>query len=127
MEQKKEQLKYETELLRLYWLTALAVGGGNASLILGDSYQKVNETAILWHDATKEACHMSKSFTKEEAEAKVGATIRTRVEFLGVPRGTTTGSTRSEAAYSTRTHKRKRLRPGRTIEACKKICTEAEK
>lgn len=35
MEQKKEQLKYETELLRLYWLTAVAIGGGNASLILG--------------------------------------------------------------------------------------------
>lgn len=35
MEQRKEQLKYETELLRLAWLTALAVGGGNASLILG--------------------------------------------------------------------------------------------
>ena len=35
MEQKKEQLKYETELLRLYWVTAVAIGGGNASLILG--------------------------------------------------------------------------------------------
>jgi len=35
VEQKKEQLKYETELLRLYWVTAVAIGGGNASLILG--------------------------------------------------------------------------------------------
>ena len=35
MEQKKEQLKYKTELLRLYWVTAVAIGGGNASLILG--------------------------------------------------------------------------------------------
>lgn len=35
MERKKEQLKYETELLRLVWVTALAVGGDNASLILG--------------------------------------------------------------------------------------------
>jgi hypothetical protein len=35
VEQLKEQLRYETELLRLAWITALAVGGGNASLILG--------------------------------------------------------------------------------------------
>jgi hypothetical protein len=35
VEQKKEQLKYETELLWLYWVTAIAIGGGNASLILG--------------------------------------------------------------------------------------------
>jgi hypothetical protein len=35
VEQQKEQLKYETELLRLYWVTAVAIGGGNASLILG--------------------------------------------------------------------------------------------
>lgn len=35
MEQQKEQLRYETELLRLYWVTAVAIGGGNASLILG--------------------------------------------------------------------------------------------
>lgn len=33
--EKKEQLKYETELLRLYWVTVVAIGGGNASLILG--------------------------------------------------------------------------------------------
>jgi len=26
VEQKKEQLKYETELLRLYWVTAVAIG-----------------------------------------------------------------------------------------------------
>jgi len=35
VEQLKEQIKYETELLRLYWVTAVAIGGGNASLILG--------------------------------------------------------------------------------------------
>ena len=36
MEQQKEQLKYETELVRLAWVTAVVVGGGNASLLLGD-------------------------------------------------------------------------------------------
>jgi hypothetical protein len=36
VEQRKEQLKYETELLRLSWVTAIAIGGGNASLILSD-------------------------------------------------------------------------------------------
>ena len=35
MEQQTEQLKYETELLRLAWVRAVVVGGGNASLILG--------------------------------------------------------------------------------------------
>jgi len=35
VEQQKEQLKYETELLRLAWVTTVVVGGGNASLILG--------------------------------------------------------------------------------------------
>jgi hypothetical protein len=36
VEQLKEQLKYETELLRLSWVTAIAIEGGNASLIVGD-------------------------------------------------------------------------------------------
>ena len=31
-----EQIKYHTELLRLTWITLLAVGGGTASLVLGD-------------------------------------------------------------------------------------------
>lgn len=35
MERLKEQLKYETELLQLSWVTAIAIGGGNASLIVG--------------------------------------------------------------------------------------------
>ena len=37
MEQLKEQLKYETELLRLVWITAVAVGGGSMSLLLGEA------------------------------------------------------------------------------------------
>jgi len=36
VEQRKEQLKYETELLRLVWITALAAGGSAVSLWLGD-------------------------------------------------------------------------------------------
>ena len=31
-----EQIKYHTELLRLTWITLLAVGGSTASLVLGD-------------------------------------------------------------------------------------------
>jgi hypothetical protein len=37
VEQKKEQLKYETELLRLAWVTAVAIGGGAMSLLLGEA------------------------------------------------------------------------------------------
>ena len=37
MEQQKEQIKYETEILRFAWVTAVAVTGGNASLLLGEA------------------------------------------------------------------------------------------
>jgi len=37
MEQTKEQLKYETELLRLAWVTAVALCGGAISLLLGEA------------------------------------------------------------------------------------------
>jgi len=30
-----EEIKYDTEVLRLTWVTLLAVGGGTASLLLG--------------------------------------------------------------------------------------------
>jgi hypothetical protein len=36
VEQLKEQLKYETELLRLVWITAVAVGGSAVGLWLGE-------------------------------------------------------------------------------------------
>ncbi|MGH9425630.1 MAG: hypothetical protein ACRD2L_04895 [Terriglobia bacterium] len=32
----KEQIKHETELLRLLWITALATLGGSLSLLLGE-------------------------------------------------------------------------------------------
>ena len=31
-----ERIRYETEVLRLTWLTLLAISGGTASLLLGD-------------------------------------------------------------------------------------------
>jgi len=37
VEHLKEQLKYETELLRLAWVTAVAIGGGAMSLLLGEA------------------------------------------------------------------------------------------
>ena len=31
-----EQIKYLTDLLRLFWISLLAIGGGTASLLLGE-------------------------------------------------------------------------------------------
>lgn len=36
MESLKEQIKHETELLRLLWVTAIAAIGGSLSLLLGE-------------------------------------------------------------------------------------------
>ncbi len=36
MESLKEQIKHETELLRLLWVTAVAAIGGSLSLLLGE-------------------------------------------------------------------------------------------
>lgn len=35
-----ERIKYATEILRLTWITVLAVGGGTASLLLNDLTDK---------------------------------------------------------------------------------------
>ena len=35
-DQAAEQIKYETEVLRLTWVTVLALGGGTASLLLSE-------------------------------------------------------------------------------------------
>lgn len=37
MEQQKEQLKYEIEVFKLAWITAVATGGGAVSLLLGEA------------------------------------------------------------------------------------------
>ena len=36
MDKTKEEIKYETELLRLVWATAVAAIGGSIGLLLGD-------------------------------------------------------------------------------------------
>ncbi len=37
MESLKEQIKHETELLRLLWITAIVITGGALGLLLGDA------------------------------------------------------------------------------------------